>query len=122
VPRTAKTSASQRTDAPPSGPPEDPAAETPAAKEPAEQVSAAVFRRAIVQVLGEATEPMTERQITRAVSAMLPTADKPPVAQHVEALKENGYVARAGTTSRLVLTDSGERFWRGIRVLTAAGS
>jgi repressor of nif and glnA expression len=102
-------------------PPEDPTDEVPEAKEPPELVSAAAFRRAIIQVLGESTEPMTERQITRAVAAMLPAVDKPPVTQHLEALKENGYVERAGASSRLVLTDRGTRFWRGIRVLTAAG-
>jgi len=85
-------------------------------------VSAAAFRRAIVQVLGEADEPMTERQITRAVAAMLPTSDKPPVSQHLNTLKETGYLARAGSNSRIALTDSGRRFWRGIRVLSAAGS
>jgi hypothetical protein len=63
---------------------------------------------------------MTERQIARAVSTRLPTAERAPVSQHIQTLKEGEYIDRAGNTGRLKLTDSGERFWRGIRVLAAS--
>ncbi len=80
--------------------------------------SAATVRKTIIQILAS-TGPSTAKKVEEEVGRLLPAAEKPSVRQQLQALSEGEYVVGAPDEPRcLVLSESGRRWWNGIKALS----
>jgi hypothetical protein len=79
--------------------------------------SAATVRKALIQALA-AHESTTAKVLEDEVGKLLPTAERPSVRQQLQVLCEGKYVIEAPDHRRMMLTDSGRRWWTGIEALT----
>jgi hypothetical protein len=79
--------------------------------------SAATVRKALIQALA-AIEPATAKALEDGVGALLPAAERPSVRQQLQVLREGKYVIEAPDDHRrVILSDSGRRWWAGIKAL-----
>lgn len=86
---------------------------------PTKRYSAPQVRKAIVQALAPDKE-MTRKQLQAATAQLLPSADRASISSQIDVLEEKGDVAGTpGKTGKLSLTESGQRWWRGIKVLSS---
>jgi len=90
--------------------------EAPPAPEP--RTSAASVRRAIVRVLEEGQK--TPDQVEKEAAVVLGRAARPSIQAQLRVLTDGDYVAAAkGDARKVQLTDTGRRWLRGIRALSA---
>lgn len=79
---------------------------------------AARVRKAIVQALAPDKE-LTPTQVKAAVAKLLPAADRASIDGQINVLRDKGDVSRGRINPRrLALTESGQRWWRGIKALS----
>lgn len=79
--------------------------------------TAAAVRKALVQTLA-VEGPATAKTLEAEIGRLLPAAERPSVKQQLQVLREEGYVIDAPEDHRrLMLSESGRRWSRGIEAL-----